>query len=171
VRAGPRLAGQPDAGDDAVRIVGRRVERREVVDHLADGQLLELAGALQHDAHPGAPVRAGGARILAQDRDLARVARPVTLQDLHRRRLAGAVGAQQREHLAPAYVQIEPGNGGGRTVGLAQSPDGDGEIVGLRGIVGLHGVVGLRGRRRQDRHAAYYDRSAPPPMPRGGRAR
>ena len=97
------LSVSPTRPITAVRVVRRRVERGEVVHHLAHGQLVELAGALQHDADPGPPVLAGRVRVDAEHADLAAVAPPVALQDLHRGGLAGAVRSEQGEHLA-AFV-------------------------------------------------------------------
>ena len=78
------------SGSSAVRVVAG-----EVPDHLVDRQLVELAGALQHDADPGPP----GARRRRPDRRPARSTSPpsrvpVALQDLHRGGLAGAVRAR-----------------------------------------------------------------------------
>ena len=93
----------------------------------------ELAGALQHDAHPGPPVRAGVRGVSAEHRNLARIAAPVALQDLHRGGLAGAVRAEQSEHLATAYVEVHARHRDVVAVRLAQPSDGDGQLV-------IHGV-------------------------------
>jgi len=71
------------------------VEAGEEVDRLADGpERVELA-LLEDEADavaPG-PVRGGG--IDAEDGDLAAAPLAVALEDLDRRRLAGAVGAEE----------------------------------------------------------------------------
>ena len=60
-------------------------------------------------------------RVDAEDGHLAAVAPAVALEDLHRRRLAGTVRAEQREHLARRDVQVDPVDDGARAVPLAQA--------------------------------------------------
>ncbi len=133
VRPGLRLVGQPDPLDHLVRVVGVGVEAGEVPDHLGHRQLVELAGALQHDADPGPPVGVRVGRVDAEHGDLAGVPVPVTLQDLHRGGLAGAVRAEQREHLATVHVEIHARHRHVVAVRLAQPSDGDRQLV-------IHGV-------------------------------
>ena len=47
-------------------------------------------------------------RVLAEHAHVAAVARPVALEDLDGRRLAGAVRAEEREHLAGLDGEREP---------------------------------------------------------------
>ena len=62
--------------------------------------------------HPD-PVLDRGARrvdrdLLAVDEDLARVGMVEPVEDVHQRRLAGAVLAEQRVHLAGQQVEVDP---------------------------------------------------------------
>jgi hypothetical protein len=81
--------------------------------------------ALQNDPNPLAPGAPSTLRILAQDRHLAAAALAIALEDLDRRRLAGAVGAEEREHLACVDVQVDPPDGLDVPVGLAEALDLD----------------------------------------------
>ena len=67
------------------------------------------------------PRRVG--RIGAEDRGPPAGAVAVALEDLDRRRLAGAVGAEEAEHLADADVEADPADGLVGAVALAQILD------------------------------------------------
>ena len=54
-----------------------------------------------------------------------RVALAVALEDLDRRRLAGAVGAEEAEDLARGDLEADPANGLDLAVGLAEIGNGD----------------------------------------------
>jgi hypothetical protein len=123
---GAALLVQPDGGDDLVGIAAAGVVAGEVVHQFLDGDLVEPAGALRHDADAGAPVRSGLLRVLPEDGDLAGVAVAVALEDLDGGRLPGPVRAEQGEDLAVRDVEVEPVDGGHPGVGLAQSADADG---------------------------------------------
>ena len=86
----PRLAPQRD-------VLGHR-EVRDQVQLLVDDA----------DAAPVRIARAGDLHQLAVQPDLARVPGLGAAQDLHERRLAGAVLAQQDVHLARAHLQVHP---------------------------------------------------------------
>ena len=78
---------------------------------------------MQHDADSlaeGAPAAFG---IEAEDRHLAPVAAAMPFEDLERRRLAGAVGAQEREHLALLDREAHPVHGAVRAIALLQAHD------------------------------------------------
>ena len=64
-------------------------------------------------------------RILAEHRHLAGVARAVALEDLDGRRLAGAVRAEQAEHLAACDREVDPAKGLVLAVALAQAGNRD----------------------------------------------
>jgi hypothetical protein len=70
---------------------------------------------------------AGG--IETEDPYVASVAVAEALQDLDRRRLAGAVGAEQAEHLAASDIEADVAHGGKVAVGLLQVVDLDGQTV------------------------------------------
>ena len=72
------------------------------LDQLGDRQIPLDAALLQHDPDPLAQLALAAGRIHAEHARLARAPRAVALEDLDRRRLARAVGAEQAEHLAPA---------------------------------------------------------------------
>ena len=72
--------------------------------HVSTGQSSRL---LEHDADPLAERALGRARVEAEHADLARVALPVALEDLDRRRLAGAVRAEQAEDLADGHLEVD----------------------------------------------------------------
>ena len=74
-----------------------------------------------------------------------RVAGPVPLEDLDGRRLPGAVGTEEREHLAVPDLEVDPAHDLLVAVGLAQPADVDRESV--RAMCGPH---------RRNRHREQY---------------
>ena len=74
--------------------------------------------------------RAGALRVLAEHLDLAAVAVAVALEDLDRRRLAGAVRAEQAEHLAGADLEVDAADAprGRRSSCGGPRPDGAHEL-------------------------------------------
>ena len=68
-------------------------------------------GRLEHDADPVAPAAAPSAGSTPSTDDLARVASSVALEDLDGRRLPGAVGAEQAEHLSFLDLERDPTEG------------------------------------------------------------
>ncbi len=97
--------------------------------HLGDGQILKLAGGLQHDADPGTPALVGALRVYAEHTHRAGVAAPVPLQDLDRGALARSVRSEQREDLASAYLQVKAVHGDVSRIFLTQSLHGDRKLV------------------------------------------
>ncbi len=61
------------------------------------------------------------AGVVAEHRDLAAAARAVALEDLDGRRLAGAVRAEQAEHLAALHGDVDAAHGLELAVALAQA--------------------------------------------------
>ena len=57
---------------------------------------------------------------------MAGVGLAVAFEDLDHRRLAGAVGAEQREHLAAGHREVHAVEGGQVPVALAEAADPDG---------------------------------------------
>ena len=131
-----RLLGQPDQLDHLVDRPRVRVVAGVARQHLAhrvvrlDGELLE------HHADLCAQPALGGVvgRVDAERLDAPGAARAEALEDLDRRRLAGAVGAEQREHLALLHLEADVVHGHGVAVGLGQVLHGDrrhgGEAIG-----------------------------------------
>jgi len=76
------------------------------------------ATALEHQAHAGLQRRPSASRVLAQDPDGAAVGRPVALQDLDRRRLAGPVRPEEGDELARVHAQRDAAEDGPRAVAL-----------------------------------------------------
>jgi hypothetical protein len=75
---------------------------------------------LEHDAHAFAERALGTGRIVPEHRDLARGACPVTLEDLHGRRLPGTVRPEEREHLALRDLEVDAAHGLERPVRLPE---------------------------------------------------
>src|SRR5215218_851508 len=94
------LRGQPGEVEHLVDVARGGVEARPVRDRLAHRDVAVHAGALQDDAHALAQLAGALVGVVAENRhDPARAA-AVALEDLDRRRLAGAVGPEEAEHLA-----------------------------------------------------------------------
>ena len=77
------------------------------------------------------PIRSRNARsrlrgIVAEHGDRAGVGAAVAFEDLDQGRLAGAVGAEQREHLAARHGQVHAVERAWLAVGLAQAANPDG---------------------------------------------
>ena len=93
-----RRAGGEEAGEQS-----HRLENRELVGELG---LLELNPEALAQLAVAAPVP-----VSPQHRDETLVRRCQTLEDLHRGRLAGAVGSEQPEALTALHGQVDPGHG------------------------------------------------------------
>ena len=103
------------------RVAGPVVDQRLSYSQLAlDSDLLED----DPDSVPK-PVRCH-TRIVAEHLDGARVSTAMTLEDLHRGRLAGPVGSQQGEHLAGLDVERKVVDSPDVAVGLPQPGHGEG---------------------------------------------
>ena len=85
-------------------------EEPQVLEH---GQVREEVAALRHDAEATAPGVRRARGILAEHRHVAGVALAVALEDLDRGRLAGAVRAEQAEHLAGGDREGDAADGSG----------------------------------------------------------
>ncbi len=106
--AAPAQAGQVesavDGGADVLDPVEARVHGQVVLDRDVDVEVVEL----RHDAHLG-PGGLGVARqLVAQHVQLAGVGDRLAGEQPHRRRLAGAVRAEQAEADALGHLQVEP---------------------------------------------------------------
>ena len=93
---------------------------------LAHGEVRPELRLLQHDADALRGTRGPGCcGSWPSTRHLARVARAVALEDLDRRRLAGAVRAEQAEDLALLDLEVDAAHRLERAVRLPQAADGD----------------------------------------------
>jgi hypothetical protein len=110
-----------------------RVEGAEERDQLADGQLRVQGCRLQLDADSLLERARVAHDVDAQHLGAARIGRAQALEDLDRRRLAGAVGAEQAEDLAAVDAEGDAVYGVQLSVGLAQLVDGDDRAVGRGG--------------------------------------
>src|SRR5216684_380474 len=75
---------------------------------------------LEHEADPLPPLAGGLARVGPEHPALAARPLAVPLEDLDRRRLAGAVGAEEAEDLADGDVEVDAPHGLVVPVGLVQ---------------------------------------------------
>src|SRR5206468_927193 len=119
------LVREPDELDHLVDVARPLVIAGEHPVDLADRQVLEELGLLQHDADPLAEPALAARRVVPENGDVARVALPVALEDLDRRRLARSVRAEQSEDLALADVEADAADGFVRAVRLVEIADGD----------------------------------------------
>ncbi len=123
------LADEPDEVDDLVHRARRGVGGAVELDRLADGEVRADPGLLRDDADPLAERAASPLRVDAEDADVAGAAPPIPLEDLDGRRLAGAVGTEQREDLAAGDGQVDAGDGVDVVIGLVQASNDDGGVM------------------------------------------
>lgn len=91
----PTLAVQAYLHHHYVRVLTVREVAGEMVDGLLHGEVVKVAGGLQHDPESAAPESGRVLRVGAEVADLAGVTVPVALEDLGERRLARTIGAEQ----------------------------------------------------------------------------
>ena len=104
-------ARHPDQRDEVV-------DERLLVDGVEHAQLGKHLPALrhQHQAAGDDLLSAQRHQVLARQRDAALQRAVQARQSAHQRRLARAVGAQQRHHLASTHLQVDAAQHRGRTV-------------------------------------------------------
>ena len=127
-----RLAALALELDDLQQLVDRAaaaIERAEQAEHLLDRQLLAELRLLQLNAEPLPDLPLVRAPAEAEHLDLAGVGREQPLENLDRRRLAGAVRAEQAEALAALHVQRQPVHGDDVAVALFESVTSHREVV------------------------------------------
>ena len=124
-----RLFGEADELDRVVDVARRRVVARVQLEALAHRQAGLRRRFLEHGAHPVPPFGAGVRRIDAEHLHLAVGARAKAFEDLHGRRLPGAVRAEEGEDLAAADLEVDPRDGFRGAVALLQAPNGDHGVV------------------------------------------
>jgi hypothetical protein len=106
--------------DDLVDVAWVRVHRREVRQRLARRDVAIHPGRLQDDPDPRAQRARALLGVVSEDGHDAAGAVAVALEDLHGRRLAGSVGAEQAEDLARRHFEVQAADGLVVAVGLAQ---------------------------------------------------
>jgi len=130
------LLGEPHRLEQRVDVAGSRplgrgvggVVAAEVGQEVAHPPAPVVAPGLQDHADPGPPPLVAPGRVDAEHADLAGRAHPEPLQDLDGGGLAGAVRPEQRDHLAAADVEVDPGEHVPRPVAHAQATDVDHRI-------------------------------------------
>ena len=128
VGAGVELVREADLRGDLVRRPRARVRRAVELDRLAHGEQAVERRLLEHDADPLAERALAAAGVEAEDAHVAGVGAAVAFEDLDERGLAGAVRAEQREHLAAADLEVDAVERLHAVVGLAQAADADGGL-------------------------------------------
>ena len=118
---------------------GDPVEVREHAQVLLDRERDVEVVELRHDAHLRARRLGLVGQPVAEHLELALVGDRLRGQHLHRRRLAGAVGAEQADARALGHVEVEPVDGDDGPVGLAYPAETDDRTA-------LHGTTGWRVR-------------------------
>src|SRR2546428_13792592 len=98
-------------------------EPRPIRDRLSRAQSIKGFEVLRHHPDPLPDPTVSGRDLHAEDAGLAlgRVAEP--LEDFDGRRLAGAVGAQEGEHLAPVPFEGDSVDGGDVRITLDETAD------------------------------------------------
>src|SRR3954452_6584 len=129
------LAAQAGELEHLVDVARCRIQAAPVLERLADRDVAIHAAALQDDPHPRAQVARALAGIEAEHRDDPARAFAVALEDLDGRGLAGAVGAQQAEHLAARDLDVDPPDGSEPPIVLVQVAHEDGGGIGHPRIV------------------------------------
>jgi hypothetical protein len=117
---------QADRPKQLVRVTRRSMEAGVESDHLPRGHpRLDPAAALEHQPDPRPVVAAGGRRVGTEHGDGPVIGPPVALDDLDRRRLAGAVRPEQGEDLARGDPEGEVADDGPAVICLGQPGDLD----------------------------------------------
>ena len=116
----PGLRRQADQLEDVGDVATTPVARPVQLERLADVELALDPGRLQHDPDPITQLAPASARVGAEHRHLTGRAVTMTLEDLDRCRLPGAVVPEQRVHLARPHVERQVVDGDDRPVRLAQ---------------------------------------------------
>ena len=101
------LLGEADQLAQLAAVTATREVRAVLAQRFGHGELQLDARRLQHDPDAVPVRRATGRGIEAQDAHVSRVAVAITLEDLDRGRLPGAVGAEQREDLALVHREVD----------------------------------------------------------------
>ena len=124
------------ARSSAQSIAARALRARDAVEVREDEQV--LLGGQRHvevvELRDDAALRARRLRVarqhVAEDLELALVGDRLRREHLHRRRLAGAVGAEQADARPLGDVEVEAGDGGDLPVALDDPAQADGKTPG-----------------------------------------
>ena len=100
-------------------------QRGPVANRLPGLEAVERLEVLGEHADPFANPAVSRAHVLAEDARLPGGRVPQPLQDLDRRRLAGAVRPEERENLPCAHREVDAVDGFDVAVGLLQTSDVD----------------------------------------------
>src|SRR6185369_12552487 len=124
--AGAGNGREADLLDQVVRAAPARVERGVQANEVSRGcPGLQAHAALQHQPDAGLQRRTAVPWVHAEDPHRARVGGVIALDDLDRRRLAGAVRAEQRDELARPDHEVDGVEHRPAGIGLAQADDLD----------------------------------------------
>ena len=134
-----RGALEADGLDQVVWIAWLPIEARVEVEELARPGLRVDPALLEHEPKARAELASLAGRVEAEDRHAPGVGSAVALHDLDGRRLAGAVGPEERDDRSTLDSEVEPVDDGPTRVALEETLDLDG-----------------RGRDRHGAMAAYW---------------
>ncbi len=167
-----RLRREAHGLDHLVGVARRRVVAGRGAHGLRDGELRLVARVLRDDAQARPPGPPGPGGVLAEHADVAAVAVPEPLEDLDRRRLARAVGAEDGDDLTRREVEVEAVDRLLGAVALGQAADADGLAGGRARPDGAGGAapsagVGRRGSRGGGRRRGHASSLAPGAGPAG----
>ena len=113
----------PEPLHECVNVGGAAMQARQVAKQSHRGAAVGQTAILQHDSHGGAVVGTGLPWINAQDADFARVGALQALGTFDGRRLAGAVGPQDRRDLAIVGGPRHAGKSGRAAKSLGEIAD------------------------------------------------
>ena len=111
VAAAVAQAGEVERPVDRGADVGHAVEAGEDREVVFDGDVDVEVVELRDDAHLGPGGLGVAGQLVAERAQFAGVGQRLPGQQPHRRRLAGAVGAEQAEADALGHVEVEPVDG------------------------------------------------------------
>jgi hypothetical protein len=114
----------------AVERAWSHVEAAPRIDQLTDPQVQREPALLEHDTGPRSQLWGVSGRVEAEDTYGTGVGFTEALEDLDRGRLAGLVGSEQGEHLAPSHREIDPVEYRSPAVALVQAGDIDRHVRG-----------------------------------------
>ena len=115
------LALERDDLQQLTNLAAASVEGPKQAQHLFDGQLVAELCLLQMDAEPFPQLALARRPCESENLDVAPVRREEALEDLDRRRLAGAVRTEEPEALAAPDVQRQTGHGDDVTVAFLET--------------------------------------------------
>ena len=136
--ARPGDGGQADQLEQLVGVARVGVEAAVLAERLARPGARVDAAVLEHQPDASTQGRPTGCRIGPQHASGAAVGASIALDDLDRRRLAGAVRSEQRDQLAAADRQRDAVEDRARAVALDQPVDDDHRVAVRHGAIRLY---------------------------------